>query len=107
MSKKKLYSKHLEKGKFYSVNKHPGLIVSKNDKKNTYTAVVTGTTKRKHQTSLLHPTEERIKTSYVNNRPVQGRRKHFGSKELVGMKIHADDRAVIRVIARRKPIKLK
>ena len=107
MSKKKIYNKHLVKGRFYSVNKHPGLIVSKNDKKNAYTAVVTGTTKRKHQTALHHPTEKKIKNSYVNNRPVLGKRKHFGSKELVGMKIHSDDRALIRVISRRNPIKLK
>ena len=107
MSKKRIYSKHLVKGKFYSVNKHPGLIVSKNDKKNRYLAVVTGTTKRKHQTALRHPTEDRIKASFVNNRPVLGKRKHYGSKELVGMKIHPDDRALIRVISRRKPIRLK
>ena len=107
MSKKKIYNKHIEKGKFYSVNKHPGLIVSKNDKKNIYTAVVPGTTKRKHQTALHHSTESRIKESYVNNRPVQGRRKHFGSKELFGMRIHPEDRITIRMIAKRKPIKLK
>ena len=107
MSKKKIYNKHLEKGKFYSVNKHPSLIVCKNDKKNIYVAVVTGTTKHKHQTKFKHPTEYKIETSYVNNRPVSGRRKHFGSKELVGMRIHSDDRIIIRVISKRKPIKLK
>ena len=107
MSKKKIYSKQLKKGKFYSVNKHPGLIVFKSDKKNMYLAIVTGTTKHKHQTKLSHPTENRIRTSYVNNRPVQGRRKHFGSRELIGMKIHSDDRILIRIISRRKPIKLK
>ena len=107
MSKKKIYSKHLEKGRFYSVNKHPGLIVKKNDNKNIYTAVVTGTTKRKHQTQLAHPTERKVKASYVNNRPVQGKRKHFGLKELIGMKIHPVDRTLIRVISRRRPIKLK
>ena len=36
MPKKKIYNKHLEKGRFYSVNKHPGLIVFKSDKKNIY-----------------------------------------------------------------------
>ena len=107
MSKKRIYNKHLEKGKFYSVNKHPGLIVFKNDRKNLYLAVVTGTTKRKHQTALRHPTENRIKESYVNNRPVQGRRKHFGSKVLIGMKIHPEDRITIKMITRRRPIKLK
>ena len=107
MSKKIIYNKHLEKGRFYSTNKHPGLIVKKNDKKNIYTAIVTGTTKRKHQTKLKHPTENKVKASFVNNRPVKGKRKHFGSKELVGMRIHSDDRSLIRVIAKRKPIKLK
>ena len=107
MSRKKIFNKHLEKGKFYAVNKHPGLIVFKNDRKNIYIAVVTGTTKRKHQTMLKYPTESKIKVSYVNNRPVQGKRKHFGSKELKGMRIHSEDRIIIRIISRRKPIKLK
>ena len=104
---KKIYSKHLLKGKFYSVHKHPGLIVFKSDKKNVYIAVVTGTTRRRHQTLLKHSTEEKVKTSYANNRPILGKRKHFGSKELVDMRIHPDDRVTIKLIARRKPIKLK
>ena len=107
MSKKKIYNKHLEKGRFYVVNKHPGLIVFKNDSKNIYIAVVTGTTKHKHQTKLHHPTEKGVKASFVNNRPVQGKRKHFGSHELVGMRIHSKDRIIIKIISRRKPIKLK
>ena len=107
MSKKIIYNKHLEKGKFYAVNKHPALIVFKSDKKNIYLAVVTGSTRHKHQTKLSHPTERKVKASYVNNRPVQGRRKHFGSKELIGMRIHSDDRITIRIISKRKPIKLK
>lgn len=107
MSNKKIYNKHLEKGKFYIVNKHPGLIVLKKDKKNIYIAVITGISQHRHQTKLKHPTETKAKVSFVNNRPVQGRRKHFGSKELVGMKIHRDDRITIKIIKRRKPIKLK
>lgn len=107
MRHKKIFNKHLEKGRFYAVNKHPGLIVFKNDRKNIYLAAVTGTTKRKHQTMLKHPTELKVKASYVNNRPVQGRRKHFGSKELKGMRIHSEDRIIIKIISKRKPIKLK
>lgn len=107
MSKKKIYHKHLEKGKFYVVNKYPGLIVYKNDKKNVYIAVVTGTSQHRHQTKLKHPTESTIGASYVNNRPIMGKRKHFGSKELKGMKIHPDDRTTIKIIGRRKPIKIK
>ena len=86
MSKKIIYNKHLEKGKFYVVNKHPGLIVLKNDRKNIYIAIVTGTSRHRHQTKLRRPTEPGVKESFVNNRPVQGKRKHFGSKELTGMK---------------------
>lgn len=67
MSKKELFNKHLEKGKFYSVNGHPGLIVHKNDNKNLYIAVVTGTTQRKHQTPLNHPTEDKVEHSFVKN----------------------------------------
>ena len=107
MSKKKIYNKRLEKGKFYVVNKHPGLIVLKNDRKNIYIAIITGTSHHRHQTKLKHPTEPGVKESFDNNRPVQGKRKHFGSKELVGMKIHKDDRILIRIIKKRKPIKIK
>ena len=89
------------------MNRHPGLIVFKNDQKNIYIAVITGTSQKRHQTKLKHPTEKRIKTSFVNNRPVQGKRKHFGSKELIGMRIHPDDRIIIKIIKRRKPIILK
>ena len=107
MGKKKIYRKHLEKGRFYIVNRHPGLIVLKNDKKNMYLAVITGTSHHRHQTKLKYPTESKTKESFVNNRPVQGKRKHFGSRELTGMKIHSDDRKLISVIKRRKPIKIK
>lgn len=99
--------KKLLKGKFYSVNKHPGCIVYKNDKKNKYIAVVTGTSGGRHTTKLKHSTEKNIKNSYVNNRPVVGKRRNFGSKELVGMKFHREDKAIIKVISRRKPKKLK
>ena len=107
MSKERIYPKHLEKGRFYIINKHPGLIVLKNDKKNMYIAVVTGTSKHRHQTKLKHATEKGIKASFVNNRPIQGKRKHFGSKELIGMRIHPEDRIIIKIIKKRKPIKIK
>ena len=107
MGKKVIYNKRLIKGKFYAVNGHPGQIVSKNDKKNRYLAVVTGTSQGRHKTRLKHPTENRVKVSYVNNRPILGKRKHFGSKELVGMKFHKDDKPLIKTISKRKPIRLK
>lgn len=107
MSKKKIYNKHLEKGKFYSINKHPGLIVFKRDKINVYIAIVTGTSRHRHQTKLSHPTEPGVKESFVNNRPIQAKRKHFGSKCLIGMRIHSQDRSIVKVIMRRKPIEIK
>ena len=107
MGKKKIFNKHLEKGKFYSINKHPGLIVFKRDRANIYIAIITGTSRHRHQIKLSHPTEPRVKESYVNNRPVQAKRKHFGSKCLVGMRIHPQDRTIIKIIKRRKPIKIK
>ena len=107
MSKKKIYNKHLEKGRFYVVNKHPGLIVFKNDRKNVYVAVVTGTSKGRHQIRLKHPTESKVRRSYLNNRPVKGKRKHFGSHELKGMRVHSEDRIIIKIVQRRKPINLK
>ena len=89
------------------MNKHPGLIIYKNDKKNTYIAVVTGTSPGRHKTRLSIPTEPNLKQSFVNNRPVLGKRKHFGSHELVGMKIDSADGKTIEIIKRRKPVKIK
>lgn len=107
ISKKVIYNKRLLKGCFYSVNGHPGYIYWKNDKKNRYMAIVTGTSEGRHKTKLKHPTEKGVIKSFVNNRPVLGKRKHFGSKELKGMKFHKDDKPVINAIKRRKPVKLK
>ena len=107
MSKKKIVNKKLLKGKFYSVNGHPGMIFRKSDKKNIYYAIVTGTTFCRHMTMLSHPTEKGVLASYVKNRPVVGKRKHFGSKELKGMRFHKDDRQLLRIIKHRNPTKLK
>ncbi len=109
MSKKVDYSKHLQKGRFYivhdgSVKGHPGKIIWKNDKKNLYLAVVTGTTYDRHKTCLKHSTARFISVSYVDNRPFMGRRRDFGDKALVGMKFHKDDKLLIKVIERRNPI---
>ena len=79
MGKKKIFNKHLEKGKFYSINKHPGLIVFKRDRANIYIAIITGTSRHRHQIKLSHPTEPRVKESYVNNRPLRVRRRRYRS----------------------------
>lgn len=107
ISKKKIFNKQLKRGKFYSVEGHPGMVYKKNDNKNTYYAIVTGTSQARHMTKLTHPTDSSVSSSYVKNRPVKGRRKHFGSKELVGMRFHKDDKNLINTIKRRKPNRLK
>ena len=83
MSKKIIYKKHLEKGRFYhihegSTNGHPGMIYWKTDKKNLYLALTTDTSKGEHRTKLKVPTEKTIKHSYVNNRPLLAKRKNIG-----------------------------
>ena len=83
------------------------MIFKEDDRKNDYYAIVTGTSQARHMTKLNHPTENGIEASYVKNRPVKGRRKHFGSKELIGVRFHKDDKNLINTIKRRKPNILK
>lgn len=100
--------RRIQKGKFYAVNRHPGFVISADERKNKYLAVVTGTSKKtRHKTQLKHPIEPGVKESYIQNRPVLGKRKHFGRKELVGLRFHPDDVPLVEEISRRKPRKLK
>ena len=82
MSKKKIYNKHLEKGRFYIHSDghrgHPAFLYKKRDKKNLYLALTTDTSKGEHRTKLKVPTEKTIKHSYVNNRPLLAKRKNIG-----------------------------
>ncbi|MCH5171384.1 MAG: hypothetical protein J1F31_00925 [Erysipelotrichales bacterium] len=109
MSKKEKYSKHLEKGRFYLVHDgsktgHPGKIYEKNDKKNRYYAIKTGTTYDKHKIPLNFPTDSSTNRSYVDKRPFVGKRRDFGDKELGGMNFHKSDKGIIKVIQRRNPV---
>lgn len=99
--------KKIKKGKFYSVLKHPGFIVSADDRNNRYLAVMTGTSDNtRHKVQLKHPIEPGIKRSYVQNRPYLGKRKHFGSHELVGLRFHPDDMPLVEEISKKPPRKL-
>ena len=107
MSKKKLFSKHLEVGKFYIHSDghggHPALLYKKNDKKNKYCVIVFTSSdgpKRKRLKHSIQP--EKIKTSYVHNSPVIAKRKDLGRKPLDGIKIDKEDKATIKVIKRKK-----
>lgn len=104
MSKKR--KNKLLKGKFYTaypVGGHPSLIYKKNKKKNRYDAVVFGTTPGKHRTELNNPISPNVNKSIIHNRPIRGTRKDFGDKELVGLKIHPEDKAKLKVVKRRTP----
>ena len=85
MSKKKKYSKHLEKGRFYLHNDrnggHPALLYKKRDNKNMYFVVVFTSKPGKRRTKLKCSIEpSKIKITYVHNLPVISKRKDIGKK---------------------------
>ena len=43
-----------------------------------------------------------MKNSYVHNNPKQCKRRELGSRALVGMKIHSDDKIIIEIIKRKR-----
>lgn len=105
MSKRKRYSKHIEKGKFYHFHEgsprgHPGMVYWKNDKKNLYLAVTTDSTAGEHRTSLNAPTDSAVEKSYVYNRPLLAKRKDIGS-EHSKMRFSKKDRKILQVVSRR------
>ena len=104
MSKKVIYSKHLEKGRFYhrgdSNGGHPALIVGKNDKKNRYLALVFTST-RTSGTILLNKSIDLSKPTkryYVHEKVFIGRRRDFGKKVLTRLKIQKKDKELLKVI---------
>ena len=109
MSKKKIVNKRLLKGKFYvvhdgSASGHPGMIYWKQDKKNLYLVIVTGTSYTKDLIKLIHPTDKNVKQSFIKKKPFLGKRKDFGSKEMKGMKFHKiDKKRVIREVSKKEP----
>lgn len=107
ISKKKIVSKRLLKGKFYlhSDNNggHPSLLINKSDKKNKYKALLFTHKNSSDRTKLKHNIDEYDnKDSYIYNYPIEDKRKHFSSKELKGLRIHKDDKALISKIKRKK-----
>ena len=107
MSKKKIYSKHLEKGRFYLHNDrncgHPSLLYKKRDNKNMYFIVVFTSKPGKRRTKLKSSIEpSRIKVTYVHNLPIVSRRKKIGSKVLTRMKLHKEDKPLIKSIEKKK-----
>lgn len=100
MPKKRITKKQLLKGRFYIVHDgsksgHPGMIYWKNDNKNMYLSLTTGTTYNKDLITLSHPTDDSTKTSFVYQRPFLGKRKDYGNKILIGMRFHKKDKKII------------
>ena len=97
----------LLRGKIYHVyttgGPHPSLIFKKNRRKNKYFAVVFDTSEGRHRTKLSHPTNPNVKQSFVQNRPILGRRRDFGNRELINIRVHKDDKIIIEIVKRRKP----
>lgn len=109
MSKKKLIQKRLKKGRFYLVydgsdSGHPGMIYWKNDNKNVYLCLTTGTTYNKNLIQLDHPTDSQTAISYANKRPFYGKRKDFGKKEMLDMRFNKEDKKnYLRKISEAEP----
>ena len=107
MSKKATYNKHLEKGRFYIHSDenggHPALLYKKNDKKNKYYVVVFTSSEGPKRRALKHSIEPiKVKTSYVHNTPRIVKRKDLKSKPMKGLKIHEEDKDLIKSIKKKR-----
>ena len=107
MSKKKIYSKHLEKGRFYihsdSHGGHPALLYKKRDKKNIYFVIIFTSSPGRKRTRLKHSIEpKKVKKSFVHNLPTIARRRDLSKKEMTGLKINKEDKPLIETIKRKK-----
>ena len=104
MSKKVIYSKHIEKGRFYHIHEgsktgHPGMVYWKNDKRNLYLALTTDTSEGEHRLPLKVPTQQGAKKSYVQTRPLLAKRKDFGGVRL-NLKFSKIDKKLLKDLSR-------
>ena len=107
MSKKKIYNKHLEKGRFYIHNDrhggHPSFLFKKRDKKNCYVVIIFTSSPGPKRTKLKHSIEPlKIKISFVHNSPTVAKRRDLGSKILAGLTINKEDKPLIKLIGNKK-----
>ena len=106
MSKKKIVNKKLKKGKLYLHNDknggHPSLIYDKNDNKNYYKAIKFSSSRGSNRTKMKHSLNPNsTDEQYVLNKPITGKRRDFGSKELKKLRVHKDDKPLINIIKRK------
>ena len=103
MSKKRIVDKKLKKGKFYAVHEgskhgHPGKLYWKNDQKNLYLFLKTGTTPSPENIVLIVPTEDGVRRSYVYKRPLLAKRRDVG-QELPRMMFSKKDKKLLRKLS--------
>ena len=103
MPKKRIVDKKLKKGKFYAVHEgskhgHPGKLYWKNDQKNLYLFLKTGTTPSPENIVLIVPTEDGVRRSYVYKRPLLAKRRDVG-QELPRMKFSKKDKKLLRKLS--------
>ncbi len=107
MSNKKIYNKHLEKGRFYvhsdARGGHPALLYKKRDKKNLYFIIVFISSDGPKRKKLKHSIEPiKIKVSFVHNAPKVSKRRELSSTPMIGLKIDKEDKPLIEFIKRKK-----
>ena len=107
MSKKKIYNKHLERGRFYVHNDkhggHPALLYKKRDKNNMYFIIIFTSSAGPKRTKLKHSIEPiKVKVSFVHNAPTIAKRRDLGSKPMSGLKIDKEDKPTIKIIEKKK-----
>ena len=106
MSRKKIYSKHLEKGRFYIHSDghggHPALLYKKRDKKNKYYLVVFTSSPGPKRIKLKHSIEPiKVRVSYAHNTPKISKRKELSSFPMIGLRIDDEDKITIEIIKRK------
>ena len=107
MSKKKIYNKHFEKGRFYLHSDghggHPAFLYKKRDQKNEYYIVIFTSSPGPKRTKLKHSIEPiKIKVSFFHNNPSKSKRRDLNSKELKGIRIDKEDKPTIKFIEKKK-----
>ena len=102
--------KNLKEGCFYlthdgSKSGHPGMIYWKNDEKNLYLAITTGSSEKgdPHFIELTEPTDKSVKKSFVNKKPFLGNRRDFDGKEKKNMSFHIGDYKILIKVCENSP----
>ena len=107
MSKRKRFKKHLQNGRFYVHSDrnggHPALLYKKRDQKNLYFIVVFTSSPGRNRIKLRHSLDpSRNNNSFVHDNPAISKRRDLGRKPLTRLKIHKEDKPLIRFIEKKK-----